>query len=462
MTFCGLRLQCKRRMKYDTIIIGGGLSGLASGWHRQRRGERVLVLDRNDVPGGVVQTLEQDGYRVEAGPNTLMVNDQRIMDLIEQVGLSSQVVEAAPDAAKRFLVKAGQLLPAPTSPVDLWKTSLFSTEAKRALLQEPFQAKYQKREGGEESLANFVRRRLGPEWLDQAVQPIVSGVYAGDPERLSVQYAMPMLHQLEQQAGSLFLGGVAKMFQKSPHRIKRRLISFQAGMGALPQAIAAKLANSYANGAEITQLSRTESGWKVCWRSDHGSGAEQEVEAERLELAVPAYALAKLPLAPELREELRYLNEIPYAPVSVVALGFDRSQISHPLDGFGMLIPDRENQPVLGSLFSSTLFPGRAPAGKVLLTSFVGGRLHPELAGIEDRNLVDQTVSSLSELVGVKGDPEYQQIYRWERAIPQMEIGHGKYLDNMQEIEAKWPGLSITGNFRYGISAPQCLLAGAE
>ncbi len=444
-------------MKCDAIIIGGGLSGLATGWHRQRRGEQVRVLDRSDTPGGVVQTVEQDGYRVETGPNTLMVNDQRVMDLIEQLDLADRVVEAAPDASKRFLVKEGKVIAAPMSPKDLWNTSLFSGVAKRNLLSEPFRGKYLGRD--DESLADFVRRRLGAEWLNQAVQPIVSGVYAGDPERLAVRYAMPTLYQMEQDAGSLLLGGIRKMFKPSPHKMKRKLISFRDGMEELPRAMAGKLGDAYVSSAEITQLSQTESGWKACWRSDHGKGAEQELEAKELVLTVPAFALASLPLAPELRAQLEQLTEIPYAPVSVVALGFDRSQIQHPLDGFGMLIPDCEGQAILGSLFSSTLFPDRAPDGKVLLTCFMGGRLHPGRAAAVDRDLVDSTVSSLRHLLGVSGEPEFQHIVRWERAIPQMEIGHGQYLDHIEEIEKAWPGLHITGNFRHGISAPQCLLA---
>ncbi|MEM6883477.1 MAG: protoporphyrinogen oxidase [Verrucomicrobiota bacterium] len=445
-------------MECDAIIVGGGLSGLATGWHRQLRDEHVCVLDRSDTPGGVVQTIKQDGYRVEAGPNTLMVNDRRVMDLIDGVGLADRMVEATPDASKRFLVKNGEVIAAPMSPKDLWNTPLFSTQAKRQLLTEVFRGKYLGRD--EESLADFVRRRLGAEWLDQAVQPMVSGVYAGDPERLSVRYAMPALYQMEQDAGSLLLGGIRKMLKPSPHRMKRKLVSFRDGMDELPQAMAEKLGDAYVSGVEITQLSQTNSGWKACWRSDHGGGEEQELEAKELVLSVPAFALTTLPLAPELREKLQRLAEIPYAPVNVVALGFDRSQVGHALDGFGMLIPDREGQPILGSLFSSTLFPGRAPEGKVLLTCFIGGRLHPERAAVVDRDLVDATVSSLRDLLGVNGDPEFQHIVRWERAIPQMEIGHGQYLEQIAELEKQWLGLQIGGNFRYGISAPQCLLAG--
>ncbi|MEM1157134.1 MAG: protoporphyrinogen oxidase [Verrucomicrobiota bacterium] len=445
-------------MEGDAIIIGGGLSGLAAGWHRQRRGEQVQVLDRQDNPGGVVQTVELQGYRVEAGPNTLMLNDRRVMELIEQVGLTDRMLEAAPDAAKRFLVKDGDVIAAPLSPLQLWQTTLFSKAAKLQLLHEPLQGKHDGR--GEESLADFIRRRLGDEWLDQAVQPIVSGVYAGDPEKLSVRHAMPSLYQLEQDAGSLLLGGILKLFRPAPNRMKRKLISFRHGIGELPRALGEKLGQSYAGGVEITQLSQTGSGWKACWRCDHGNGEEREMEARELVLAIPAYALATLPLAPELRKELLCLAEIPYAPVNVVALGFDRSQVKHPLDGFGMLIPDREGQPVLGSLFSSTLFPARAPDGKVLLTSFVGGRLHSERAAAVDRDLVDLVMSSLRDLLGVTGDPEFQHMVRWERAIPQLELGHGQFLDRIARLEQRWHGLHITGNFRHGISASQCLLAG--
>lgn len=439
-------------MDYDTIIIGGGLSGLAAGWHRQQRGERVLVLDRNAHPGGVVATLGKDGYLVESGPNTLMVNDRRVMELIDAVGLSERVVEAAPDASKRFLVKEGDVIAAPMSPVEFWKTPLFSGAAKRSLLAEPFRRKYASDE--EESLASFVRRRLGEEFLDQAIQPIVSGVYAGDPERLSVKHAMPALYQMEQESGSLIRGGISKMFRKSPYRIKRKLISFRQGLGELPQALADTLGAAFVANTEIKEISKSSAGWEVDFNG-------RRYETKNLVITIPAFSLSGLPLPDALQESLQKFESMPYAPVTVVALGFDRSQVEHALDGFGMLIPEREGQPVLGSLFSSTLFSGRAPAGKVLLTSFVGGRLHPERAAQKDSEIEAEVMSTLRKLLGIQGDPGFRHIVRWGRAIPQMELGHGDFIDCIAKIEAGWEGLVLSGNYRHGISAPQCLLANA-
>jgi oxygen-dependent protoporphyrinogen oxidase len=444
-------------MTCDTVIIGGGLSGLAAALKRKQQGESVLVLDRNELPGGVVRTSSSDGYLVEAGPNTLMVNDQRIMDLIEDLDLTVHLVEASPDASKRFLVKNGVPVAAPMSARDAVTTPLFSAGAKLGLLAEPFRKRGQVEE---ESLADFVRRRLGSEILDQAIQPVVSGVYAGDPERLAVKYAMPSLYQMEQEAGSLVAGAFRKMKKPAPHRIRRKLISFQSGLAELPVAMAMKLGESYINQAELTGIDRAGDGWQVTFGDGSGDGNSMQVETRHLILAIPAHALENLPLPVELKEQLKPLQTIPYAPVNVVALGFDRSQVEHALDGFGMLIPDQEQQPILGTLFSSTLFPGRAPEGKVLLTSFIGGRLHPERAAGSDVQLVDQTVVALQHLLGVKGLPEFQQIHRWPRAIPQMEIGHGRYLEIIEQVERDWPGLNIAGNFRHGISAPQCLLAG--
>lgn len=447
-----------KKLCCEAVVIGGGLTGLSAAYSLQKAGKDVLLLDQSELPGGAVRTSSRDGYLVEAGPNTLLLNDRRVADLITELGLDNRMVEASPEAKKRFLVRDGRTVPAPMSPVQFIRTPLFSSEAKWRLLGEPFRPRGRNEE---ESLGDFVRRRLGPEVLERAVQPLISGIYAGDPDRLAVSHAFPALAQMEQDHGSLFRAGLARMRNRSPHKMKRSLISFRSGLAELPLALARQLGPGYLGGMALRSMRRQAgtSGWTLQARSGE---AALTIQCEQIFSAVPSFALKDLPWPAEVAASMIGLDGIPYAPVTVAALGFSREATHHPLDGFGALIPEIENLPVLGALFSSTLFPGRAPDGKVLLTCFLGGRLHPERAEGTDQEIVDRALAGLKHVVGVQGTPEFVQIHRWPRAIPQMEIGYGRFFETMDQIEEHFPGLKLLGNFRHGISAPQCLLAGMD
>jgi len=433
----------------DVLVIGGGLTGLAAAFAFHRQQASVCLLECHPSWGGAVQTVSRQGYLVEEGPNTLL-----LLDLFSELGLTEDLVEAGDEAKKRFLVRDGQMLSVPMSPLDLIQTPLFSTGAKLRLLGEPFRSPCPP----DATLATFIRHRLGPEILDQAVQPLISGIYAGDPERLSVRHAFPTLAELEAAGGSL-LGGVFKQRkQPKPDKIKRRLVSFRNGLQALPHALAQSLGDACHCSVSLKKIHPKTTAWDVGFEDE--AGREQSVLARRLVTAIPAHCLKDLPWTNDWDTCFEPLAELPYSPVSVVALGFSREAVCHPLDGFGVLIPETENLQVLGTLFSSTLFPGRAPEGKVLLTSFIGGRLHPERAEGSDETLVGRVLPVLEKLLGCTGPPEFVHIRRWPRAIPQMEQDHQRFLDSFDSLETRLPGLQILGNFRHGISAPQCLLAG--
>ncbi|MEM6822002.1 MAG: protoporphyrinogen oxidase [Verrucomicrobiota bacterium] len=442
----------------DVIIIGGGLSGLSTALQLKAKGASILVLDQRDTPGGVVESVIRDGYLAEKGPNTLLVNDRRVEDLIQKVGLASSIVEPSPEARKRFLVKNGKLIPAPMSPFQFLGTPLFSFLEKLRLLLEPFVLKYS--DNQEESLAAFIKRRLGRGFFEQAFQPLVSGIYAGDPDRLSVKYAFPVLYRFEQDQGSLFKGGLYSIRNPAPHRIKRKMISFLRGMEQLPQAMAESLGEVLQNCCQVKSLSQhSGGGWQVTWTND---GVSKQANAKHLVVTIPAFQLVGLVGPPAMEHVFQELAEIPYSPISLISLGFKKSQVAHPLDGFGMLIPERESFEILGTVFPSSLFEGRAPIGSVLLTSFIGGRMHPEAASFEDELLIERTCQALRRLLGIKGSPEFIEVVRWPRAIPQMEVGHHRYLQRIEALEDDFKGIHLAGSYRYGISAPQCLISGIE
>lgn len=431
----------------DILVIGAGISGLSSAWFLKQKGHRVRVIEAAPRGGGCLQSAHPGDFLVEGGPNSTLDRGTALAELTRDVGLAGEVVEANQAARRRYIVKDGRLLPLPGGPGAFIRTPLFSAAAKLRLLLEPFHG----RAKGEESVAEFVRRRLGPEFLDWAVDPFVSGVYAGDPDRLSVRSATAKIYALEAEYGSLFVGAVMRLLRgrASGPTPTGRLIAFREGMQALPDAVTAALDGAVHFGKPVRGLSPHPGGWQV--ETDG-----ERYEAERVVLAVPAYHAAELlsPLDPELAEPMAQIN---YPPVASVALGFGREQVGHPLDGFGALIPRRLGIETLGALFSSTLFPGRAPEGKVLLTAFIGGARNPAVGQRDEGELAAKVLEDLRPLLGIDGEPVFSQVTLWPRAIPQYELGHPDRIARIDRALLRWPGLHLRANWRDGISVGDCV-----
>jgi oxygen-dependent protoporphyrinogen oxidase len=378
-------------------------------------------------------------------------------EILRALDWEEEMIEPAPDARQRFIVRHGRPVAVPLHPAAFLTSPLFSLPAKLRLLREPFIAPRPADAPGEESLADFVRRRLGSEMFAYAAEPFVAGIYAGDPEKLALRYAFPGLHGLEARHGSLTRGALAMAWRRTMGE-RRQMYSFRAGMTALPRAFAAQLADAITFRTRVTTLQRRDDGlWQAVWETP--SDSTQEL-FDAVIVAVPAYALAGLPLPPALTASLAPLAQIPHPPVAVVALGYPRAAVRHSLDGFGMLTPACEKLAVLGVLFPSSIFPGRAPAGQVLLTAFVGGARQPEMAGLPDDELVEAVARDVRQLLGAEGPPVYRRIIRWPHAIPQYGHGHGTVLDALTAAERDWPGLALTGSYRAGVSVAQCLEQG--
>lgn len=444
-----------------TLIIGAGISGLATAWFLHRRGVPVMVLEAGDQPGGTIATRHWQGHLLELGPNSTLQKspggpEDALGRLVAQVGLEQRLLPANPDAQRRYVLRRRQLQLLPMSPPALFRSGLFSWRAKLRLLMEPFIG----RGRGEETIAHFVTRRLGKEFLDYVIEPFVSGVYAGDPAQLSVKAAVPKIQELEEEHGSLIRGAWArKRLGEGAGMPKGRLVSFDAGMQTLPWAIVQALpAETVTFGARVISLERQESNWRVLW--ERGNGERFEDLAPQVVVATPAYVAAELlqKLAPQ---AARSLGFIPYAPIVSLALGFDRAQVQHPLDGFGFLIPRQEDLHTLGALFSSTLFADRAPPGKVLLTAFIGGAMNPEVMVQEDDALIKLVKGELAQCLGIQGEPELALVTRHKNAIPQYTLGHHLRLQHIDKDLKSHPTLHLRANWRDGVSVADCV-RGAE
>jgi oxygen-dependent protoporphyrinogen oxidase len=432
----------------DALIVGAGISGLTTAFRLARSGWRVAVVEAAGRVGGAMETWTDGPWRFELGPNTVVENHETVGRLIRDAGLEGEKIVAAPAAKRRYLYKDGRLVTLPSGPGSFLATSLFPPAAKLRLLKEPWIRRPP--EGTEESIAAFVRRRLGQPFLDYAVGPFVSGVYAGDPERLSVRWAVPRIWSLEHEHGSLLRGAFARRRGPAPGGT---MITFRDGLEALPRKLAAEIGD-VRTGVAVQRIVRTAGGY----RAETSVGP---IEAKRIVLAVPADVAARL-LDEATAGASRLFEQVPYAAVAILALGWRRADVGHPLAGFGFLSPRKEGLRTLGCLFPSELFPGRAPEDHVALAAFAGGRTDPEIVTWDEDRIAATLTGELRGPLSLRGEPAFRLVRRWPRAIPQYEVGHGRFVDRAREIEQALPGLHIGGNFLAGVSVPNCIQNGTE
>jgi len=446
----------------NAVIIGAGISGLTVAYYLRRAGWSVCVLDPGDAPGGTMRTVRDGGWMVETGPNSALETTPLFGEMFEGLGITAERLYADPAADRRYILRDSRLHPLPMSPGAFLTSSLWTLPGKLRLMKEPFVS----RAKNEETVAQFVRRRLGDEFLDYAINPFVAGVFAGDPAALSVRAAFPKLYALEEKYGGLIrgmIGGAGERRKRAEKAKDRaRMFSFRAGMQTFPDALARSLGDALRLHCTATRVERAAppagGTFTVRYRRDGEYGS---LDAPAVVIAAPAYSAEKL-LRPFSANVADALAGIRYPPVTQVFLGFPSSALGRPLDGFGYLIPEKEKRNILGTIWSSALFPGRAPAGHAALTTFVGGARQPMMAAMDDRDLTAAVVSELRELMGVRGDPSYSKIIRWEKAIPQYALGHLALMEGIEAIERDVPGLYLCGNYRGGISVGDCIASGEK
>jgi len=439
-------------------IIGGGITGLTAAFRLQQKNVPVVLYEAGKRVGGVIQSVRHDGYLAESGPNSILETSPVIGSLIADLGLEDRRFYSDERAGKRFLVRGSKPVAMPSSFLGFLFTPLFSTSAKLRLGLEPFIRRTEPDK--EESLADFVVRRLGREFLDYAINPFVAGVYAGDPAHLSVKHAFPKLHDLERRYGSLikgqFLGARERKRRAEVSKQNAKKLSFDEGLQVLPDAIATRLGVSIRTNSPVTRLERQGEEWIVSARHED---SETQCSHSAVVYAAPPLHLPEICLG---GRSIDYspLSQIYYPPVATLVLGFRREDVAHPLDGFGMLVPEVEPFNILGTLFSSTLFPRRAPEGHVTLTTYLGGCRAPHLAETDPISRLNLVLHDLRILLGVRGEPTFVHYAQFRHAIPQYDVGYGRFKALMTEIEQNAPGLFFAGHYRDGIALSDSILSG--
>jgi oxygen-dependent protoporphyrinogen oxidase len=444
------------------IVIGGGISGLACAFRLKQRGIPVLLLEKSDHFGGVVQTVTQDGFLIERGPQSFTITPQ-LAELIDAVGLMSEILRAAP-RMPRYIYVGGKLVAAPMSPFSLLTTSLLDARTKWNLLTEPLRRTKPPIE--DESIAAFARRKFGNSLLENLAGPFVSGVYAGDPEKLSLRSAFPQVHEWEQNHGSILRGAISKMRARPKDvgaKRVRGICSLTRGVGSLLGALGEQLGSSARLGVGVDAVIRNESPHRERFevRCTVGGGSSSAGRSESLAasavICATETAAAGLMLKLSSEQFGRSMARISYAPVAVVTAGYRREAIGRALDGFGFLAPRAEGLRMLGCVWNSALFPGRAPEGHVLLTSFAGAAMNPELCTWNDDRIANAVHEDLARVLNIREAPVMRHVHIHQRAIPQYNLGHALILAELNWTCDATPGLYLAGNYMQGPSMGACV-----
>jgi len=438
-------------------IVGAGISGLATAQAilaRKPDAEIVIFEASRRVGGKVWSEMSPEGYLCEGGVNGFLDKIPRTLELCKQAGV---MPVAADDAAKkRYVYSRGELHKLPEKPPEFFTSNLLTIPGRLRVIYETIA-------GGtnnpDETLAEFGTRRLGREAFDRLIDPMASGVFAGDAGELSLKSCFPRIHEVEEEYGSL-IRGLIKLQRKARREGSKNqpgpgpggtLTSFGDGMSVLTDALAGQLGSRIRIGAAVEDISRN--GKRYLLQTSDG----KEEESDLLILSAPAHAQARMLQAfnPALSG---LLTDIPYPALSICCFGYRKQQVGQVLDGFGFLVPSKENRSVLGTLIDSNIFPGRAPEGSILLRSMIGGARKPELARLPDEQLIDLVRADLKDILDLNAEPDFIRIFRHEKAIPQYVVGHADRLKSIEENLQRHPGLVLTGNAFKGVSLNDCVV----
>jgi oxygen-dependent protoporphyrinogen oxidase len=436
---------------FPAIVIGGGISGLACAYHLQQTGIPVRVLDAGVRPGGVISTLEKNGFRFELGPQSFL-SSEPLRQLIDALGLKNELLHADP-RAPRYILFRGKLVPAPHAPPHLLTTSLLGARTKWRLSTEIF--RHTNPPSTDESIAVFVRRKFGDELLDRIVAPFVSGIYAGDPEKLSLRASFPKLHEFETRYGSVLRGAMKSRPAKGTPR--PGLCSFRDGMETLPRTLGARLGDALLSQAQVVGVRRGKANGNSSFEVDvTRNGHRETLLASAVIVAAPVNAASEI-LKGVSEQFAAPFARIEYAPIAIVAAGYRRDQLRHAGNGFGFLVPRSEGLRVLGTVWNSFLFPGRAPENMACFTSFAGGATDPALCSMSDERIGEIICGEVGSILGITGPPATRLVHRYARALPQYNLGHSETVSALGAAASSVPGLFLAGNYLSGPSIGSCI-----
>ena len=451
-------------------IVGGGITGLATAYYLEQAAATEgwdltgAVLERDQRLGGKLLTTTVDGCLVEGGPDSILTQKPWALRLLDELGMGSEVIYQQTDGV--YLLHGGRLHriprglvgPVPTRPFALLGASFLSWRGKLRAGLEPFL--HRRRDDGEESLGDFLRRRLGTEAAQRLVEPFTAGVYAGDPLELGTRQLFPTLVDWEDRYGSLAAGIRAARARATGGSPPRPFASLRRGMASLPQAIADGLRSlKLLPGKQVTTIVRGRQDGRPVYRLALEGGDSLDADCVALTIPAPGAASVLRSLVPEAAS---LLGPMSFASTCSVSLAFRRQAVGHPLNGSGFLVPRSEPSPLTGCTWSSAKWRERATEGWVLLRAFVGWARDESFMQQDDPDLIRTVTEALRPLLGLRGNPERTWVRRWPGAMPQYRVGHGPWLDAVDRAMSGQPGLFLAGASYRGIGVPDCVRQGQE
>ena len=456
-------------MSKRIVVIGGGITGLAAANRikeiadEKHPGLEVLLIEASERTGGPIRTIERDGFLVEEGPDAFITTKPWGLNLCRRLGLDGELIETNDSKRRTYILRGSDLVEipegfvmlAPSRLTPFLTSPLFSWPGKLRMLLDLV---IPRRRSGDESVAGFVRRRLGREALDRVAQPMIGGIYTGDAERLSLRATMPQYLELEEEHGSVIAGMLRRYRQKSHARKKdsgarySMFVSFKKGMNTLTGKLASGLGESLRVGEKVSEVSKSEGGYTVT--TDKGV-----YEADGVVITTPGFVTAKLveKLDPETSS---LLADIDYASSAVAVLAYKLSDIKRPIEAFGFVVPALEKKRLIACSFSSEKFPGRAPEGYTVLRAFTGGMLDPGVLDLNDDAIMETLKSELTPVLGITGEPVFGFLKRYPNSLPQYYVGHLDLVRKITSEVRKLRGLEIAGSAIGGVGIPDCINSG--
>lgn len=438
-------------------ILGGGISGLAAAYELHKAGKDFVLLEADSHLGGKIKSQKIDGFQLEMGPNTVLINNGEIKTLIDELGLSEQIILPDEEAVKnRFVIKSGQIEQIPNSLSSAFQSNLFGLNTLYRILSEPFRVTNNQTE--DESLADFSRRRFGTQIYRDFITPFISGIYAGDPEKMSVNHTLSILKEAEKKHGSVLKGMVKIMKAKKQDPVnqnlpKQKIFTFESGLSVLIEAIEKQIKDKVAYGAKIHSIEKGEKAYQI----EYTQGKEKkQLKADRIISTLPAMQLANSidKMDAELAIQLKKIN---YVPALVLHLGVDKHALKFKQKAFGLLSRKEENVPFLGVLFNSRFFPHTAPADKELLTIICGGYKQATILEQSTEEIHRTVDESLKELLGLRSSTQLIHTQKWPQGIPQYEVGYDAIKKTIEDFQNQEKNFYIAGNFFGGISVSDCI-----